>query len=133
MFRIQTLHTGGRGGGVIELQATDIRIDGQLLSEGQTGSGPRAGGGAGGSIKVISSNFRGEGLLSVRGGAVAQGTTSCRGGGGGGGRIAIYYSNLYFDGSVRTEGGGNAYECGGSGELESLFFSLSHFKAVQLH
>lgn len=115
---MEVQHAGGKGGGVIELEATDIRIDGQLLSEGQTGSGSRAGGGAGGSIKIVSQNFRGEGLLSVRGGSVPAGpagTTSCRGGGGGGGRVAIYYSSLFFEGSVTTEGGGGAYECGGSG------------------
>ena len=108
---------GGRGGGVIELDATNIRIDGQLLSEGHPGSGPRAGGGAGGSIKINTTNFRGDGLLSVRGGGVPEETTSCRGGGGGGGRAAIYYSSLYYEGDVYSHGGGNAYECGGSGTV----------------
>lgn len=102
---------------MIELEATDIRIDGQLLSEGKPGSGARAGGGAGGSIKIRCKNFRGDGTLSVRGGNVAAGTTTCRGGGGGGGRVAIYYSQSFFDGEVQVNGGGNGYECGGSGTV----------------
>ena len=102
---------------MIELEATNVRIDGQLLSEGHQGSGSRAGGGGGGSINVQTHNFRGDGVLSVRGGAVPQGTTSCRGGGGGGGRVAIHYSSSHFEGKVLSQGGGNGFECGGSGTV----------------
>ncbi|KAL8620488.1 hypothetical protein ACOMHN_056880 [Nucella lapillus] len=110
-------HTGGRGGGVIQLEALDLRVDGQLLSEGRAGSGSRAGGGAGGSILIRCSGFRGDGVLSVRGGSVAPAPTSCRGGGGGGGRVAVYYSTNRFQGDALAQGGGQGHECGGSGTV----------------
>lgn len=52
---------GGRGGGIIKLQAaTSIEIDGTLTVNGDQGVSPGLGGGSGGSIVIITQNLTGE-------------------------------------------------------------------------
>ncbi|CAH1775844.1 unnamed protein product, partial [Owenia fusiformis] len=91
----------GRGGGIIQLTATgSIEIDGDLFANGEDSQGPRAGGGAGGSIFLsAATEFAGLGTMSAIGGAVDDTDTNCGGGGGGGGRIAIEYDTNNFIGS----------------------------------
>ena len=57
-------------GGVIELKATtSVTLDGKLLALGNTGYGPRAGGGAGGSVLIQTGGFYGSGSIDVTGGS----------------------------------------------------------------
>jgi hypothetical protein len=76
-----------------------------------------SGGGAGGSIQIITKNLRGDGKLSLRGGNGNHG-----GGGGSGGRAVINYltsfvkesypeQSYFWDGEIDLEGGvGEDYE-----------------------
>lgn len=111
---------GGAGGGIIWLSSTgtltinrsSIKADG---TEGTTDTKKYSygsGGGAGGSIQIITTNLRGNGWLSVTGG-----NGSNRGGGGGaGGRVVVdmlksfYQSSypaqsLYWWGTLDIKGG----------------------------
>jgi hypothetical protein len=76
----------------------------------KSGSGGRAGSGAGGSIYIKAGHMTGTGILSVKGGDVT-GSSTCLGGGGAGGRIAIHYSNNTYTGKTDAFGG-KGYECG---------------------
>ena len=61
-------------GGVIELKATtSVTLDGKLLAAGNIGYGPRAGGGAGGSVWIDTAEFYGAGYIDVTGGSVGTG------------------------------------------------------------
>lgn len=115
-------YTGGRGGGVVVLDvAQDLLLDGEILCNGKSGSGGRAGGGAGGSIFITTGHMTGTGILSVKGGDVT-GSTTCLGGGGAGGRIAVHYTNYTYSGT-KDAYGGSGHECGGAGTV--LFKDLS--------
>ena len=119
-------HQPGEGGGVIQLFAmTSVEVDGQLLCDGTDAEGSRGGGGAGGSIHIDTSEFRGQGSLFTRGGNVPAGGTNCPGGGGAGGRIAIHYESNAFRGVVMAGGGKSEIECGGAGTI------LWHDKAAR--
>lgn len=92
---------GGDGGGGIELDAAVIVIDGMISANGTKrvafgGVGP--GGGAGGTLKLLTSSLTGAGTLQVLGGAGAHGAGSTNpampiapnnGGGGSGGAIVL--------------------------------------------
>lgn len=57
--------TGGCGGGILILNATRlIKVDGVLSANGQDG-GTTSGGGAGGSIYVVSGELDGSGSIEV--------------------------------------------------------------------
>ncbi len=79
---------GGRGGGLIRVEAGGlIRVDGMLLANGEGGNGNPCGGGSGGGIYLRCRTFAGSnGVLSADGGA----GSGAAGGGGGGGRIAVW-------------------------------------------
>lgn len=111
------LDASGAGGGIIQLLATSsVEIDGDLFADGGAAYGPRAGGGAGGSVYVSTAAFTGQGNFLARGGSVPTGS-NCTGGGGAGGRIAIHYTSKGFIGSVLAQGGASSYECGGAGTI----------------
>lgn len=93
---------GGTGGGVIMIGATmALRIEGEISSDGTSGSGQdlkrrsAGGGGSGGSIHIDSPSIcaldNGPGRLSARGGSGGAGG----GGGGGGGRISINFADEF--------------------------------------
>ena len=59
------LTTGGCGGGILKLEALSVmKIDGTVSANGQDASG-NAGGGAGGSIYLITREFDGTGTIEV--------------------------------------------------------------------
>ncbi|XP_052090185.1 uncharacterized transmembrane protein DDB_G0289901-like [Mytilus californianus] len=93
--------TGGKGGGVITLKATDdVRVDG-LVSANGNADGSNCGGGSGGSIYIDTDYFKGSGMVTARGG-----TGSGTGGGGGGGRISIVHRvSATFSGDIFADGG----------------------------
>lgn len=116
------LNSGGKGGGVVKMDvAEDLLLDGEVLCNGESGSGPRGGGGAGGSIFIKAGHMTGTGKLLVKGGN-AKGSTTCLGGGGAGGRIAIHYHNYSYTGE-KVAFGGEGHECGGAGTI--LFRELA--------
>ena len=95
----QDKRTGGAGGGIVWVLTpgnltlsggSEIRAAGQagqLLDLSQAGSG----GGSGGSIFITALNMRGNGVVSLKGGAGSD-----RGGGGGaGGRLIMNYLRAY--------------------------------------
>lgn len=88
---------GGNGGGVIEIRANEIDLQGMIVADGE---GARelveGGGGAGGSILLICDTLLGGGEIRADGG---DGDGETGAGGGGGGRIAIHTDDL--DGFVR--------------------------------
>ena len=92
--------TGRPGGGVIELSAGDLVLDGQILARGQGGGQDRAAG-AGGSVLITTTTLSGGGLIDVSGGTTVSGGEPV--GPGGGGRIAIYADTLVgFDPVTQT-------------------------------
>lgn len=112
---------GGAGGGIlwlsstgtIELDRTYIGADGGTgitdpSNEKFTGSG----GGAGGSIQLVTKNLKGNGQVSIRGGDGSVGG----GGGGSGGRLSMNFlrafihssypdQSYYWTGSLNLNGG----------------------------
>ena len=96
--------SGGRGGGLIWIQATaDVVVNGSLLANASGRSGRYAGGGSGGGILVTGKTFSGTGTLSANG----EGSTSNNNSGGGsGGRIAVWLNvpeplwSRYFAGNL---------------------------------
>ncbi|XP_076091132.1 uncharacterized protein LOC143063055 [Mytilus galloprovincialis] len=61
---------GGRGGGIIHMYISDeLRVEGRLHSNGETGGGTTGGAGAGGSIYVVVGHLDGAGSIETFGGA----------------------------------------------------------------
>ncbi|MCL1856422.1 MAG: hypothetical protein FWF84_02100 [Kiritimatiellaeota bacterium] len=84
---------GGYGGGVIRLDVSgNVRIDGRLSADGETGLHANAGGGSGGAILVQCATVTGGGALSANGGWVEGDIRNGVNGAGGGGRIALLYN-----------------------------------------
>lgn len=110
--------TGGAGGGLIRLQATDTAsIMGTLSAVGGDGSEDGArdgGGGAGGGIYVSANTIAGSpDSLSVAGGGSGNGNS---GGAGGGGCILFSYANTNSI-TTATMGGGVGYQNAASGKF----------------
>ena len=83
--------SGGNGGGVIRVEATNVVVAGTISANGQ-GGGNYNGGGSGGSVYITCQTFTGtNGVIRANGG---NGGASYGGGGGGGGRVAVVYESL---------------------------------------
>ncbi len=105
---------GGNGGGVIDIQAADLALDGQILADGGAGQGSQGAPGSGGSVLIsLTNTLSGAGTISARGGA----RTGSGAGGGGGGRVALsFQDDSGFSGAVQADGGiGNP--AGGAGTI----------------
>ncbi|MEN8165554.1 MAG: hypothetical protein ABFS37_15605, partial [Acidobacteriota bacterium] len=108
--------SGTTGGGVIDIQAASLELNGEIAADGQPTSSSAHRGGAGGSIRLqIEGAVIGDGVIR------ANGTTAQWGerGSGGGGAIAIAHGNSSGDlGSLTIEakGGANARP-GGAGTV----------------
>ncbi len=103
--RIGSLETAYNGGGVIDLEARTIRIDGRISADGggvEITERP-GGAGAGGSVRISVRTIDGTGEISADGGNV-NGFFGA--GAGGGGRVAIEYLADDFSGEVHAYGGG---------------------------
>ncbi len=98
---------GGQGGGLIEIHAHKLVVDGSIVADGLNGTG-QGGGGAGGTILLDSVQLSGGGSLSAKGGS----SGSPFAGGGGGGRIVVYYNN-----ADTFAGFGNVNINGGTGRM----------------
>jgi hypothetical protein len=107
-------YDGSPGGGVLDVTAGHLTLNGALSADGESGEGPTAydptpvfrldsGAGAGGSVDVAVSSISGDGSITASGGvacptgapAIITGSTTCTaddpegGGAGGGGRVAV--------------------------------------------
>ncbi|HEX6199484.1 MAG TPA: Ig-like domain-containing protein, partial [Thermoanaerobaculia bacterium] len=95
------------GGGVLEITAAGVTVNGALLARGLGDASNRAGG-AGGSVLITATTLSGTGLIDVSGGSTLPCCTTHRTGSGGGGRVALYVDQLQgFDPvlQVRAHGG----------------------------
>lgn len=84
---------GGPGGGVVRIEAASIDLNGVITANGANMIyGYWGGGGAGGSIYILTDAFSGgvDGLLRAAGGDGNDGTGGKMPGSGGGGRIAVW-------------------------------------------
>ncbi|MBW1859798.1 MAG: hypothetical protein JRI70_06910, partial [Deltaproteobacteria bacterium] len=101
-------------GGAIKLNATGgtITIDGTVSANGYAHFGDRAGGGAGGSVWLITGTLEGSGAITADGGN-GNGT---EGGGAGGGRISLEWTSRTFDGLIRARSG-SGYRYGHHGTI----------------
>lgn len=97
------------GGGLIQLNASAINVEGAIRANGIKGNSSN-GGGAGGGIHIETGRLLGTGSLEV------HGETGYRGGSshtGGGGRISIYSANISdFNGNYATGFSGSGYGSG---------------------
>jgi len=85
----------GRGGGVIEIDAANVVLDGELLARGGGFTRAGAGGaGAGGTVRIVSAQMSGSGVIDASGGILVTSDCSLLSGGGGGGRVAFEVANL---------------------------------------
>jgi hypothetical protein len=123
---------GGRGGGLIMMEASVVELRGTINADGMEG-GPGAnvllggGGGSGGGIYVTAQNATLGGTIRANGGAGGQGTgisgcTGFSGGGGGGGRIKVRATTLSNGASILVNGGAagdHAVSGGGRGDAGS--------------
>nr|WP_246395155.1 PA14 domain-containing protein [Microbulbifer rhizosphaerae] len=94
----------GDGGGLIELRASSVELDGTIRANGRSGgyaSGSYAAG-AGGSIHIETMNFSGTGALETIGGSNARSGNYPAGAGG---RISLYVENDTFSGDLHVHGG----------------------------
>jgi hypothetical protein len=80
---------GGKGGGLIVIDAETITIDGQITADGQSGSGCAGGGGGGGIVLRATKSLSATGTLSAQGG-LGGGSGA---GAGGRGPIKLYYGD----------------------------------------
>jgi hypothetical protein len=103
---------GGAGGGLIQLTAATIALNGTISANGADAG---AGGGSGGTIAIHCRSISGTGSLSANGGNNSGGY----GGGGGGGRIALYVQSGSFYALNAYGGSGSTH--GGAGTVYKLF------------
>ena len=110
---------GGSGGGIIDLNVVGtLTVDGTIISNGSNGQ-QYAGGGSGGSIRLITDILTGSGSIQSNGGSRYSTSTNYRSGGGSGGRIAVYTttSNLFTESQYIASGGEGYYLYGAAGTV----------------
>jgi hypothetical protein len=107
--------SGGSGGGLVRITASQIALDGSVSAGG--GSNPGAscpGGGSGGGIRIDADSLAGAGAIRADGGAANPSYA----GGGGGGRVAVYADDLTgFEPARITAQGGAGRSNGAAGSV----------------
>lgn len=127
---------GGVGGGLIYLNSPIVTIRGQILADGNNGTGASgspssvggSGGGSGGgiliygdSVDIRNTTISANGGIGGPGGAYVWG-----GGGGGGGRVKIFYNTLQNSGTVITVNGGGGGSGGSAGSQPGSIGSVTY-------
>jgi hypothetical protein len=98
---------GQSGGGVVEIMAGWVVLDGEVLAGGVTNDNGSRAGGAGGTVWIEAGVLSGSGTISANGGWIKTNTTSTRVGSGGGGRVALEVGSFVgFDPSVQATAAG---------------------------
>ncbi|MCB1034196.1 MAG: Ig-like domain-containing protein, partial [Acidobacteria bacterium] len=108
---------GSRGGGVLQISAGTLELEGEIRANGN--SACSSGAGAGGSISVEAGLLRGGGILQAVGGDERDGEVCFRGGGGGG-RVSLRLGALEgfdLEGQVDVSGGTRGSTYGAPGTL----------------
>ncbi|MDF2076497.1 hypothetical protein P2Q70_18090, partial [Pseudomonas mendocina] len=82
-----------RGGGALELRADLLKLDGQLLANGQHASSQGSGSGGSLLLRIDAIELGSEAKIQANGGGTNT-CGACTHGGGGGGRIAMYFHAL---------------------------------------
>ncbi len=98
---------GGDGGGVVEIDAGSLVLDGQILAQGETWD-LTSSGGAGGSVSIRAGSLSGSGQIDASGGDQSDPHSYTLGGSGGGGRVSLVVDTLEaFDplAQVKAQGG----------------------------
>ncbi len=109
---------GGRGGGAIQLNVTQVLTVGGTLAANGAQPPSSAGAGSGGSLFIRAGQLAGSGLVQANGGTGGSGTW----GPGGGGRIAIYACNITMPvGNITANRGPS----GGNSQNGTIFFGSS--------
>jgi hypothetical protein len=106
---------GGNGGGLVDIDAGNIVVNGSIVADG---AGPlNAGGGSGGSISLTllpGGTVSGSGTIQANGGSAAVASTS----GGGGGRVAIRdFATMTLSSNNVRAFPGDAISDGGAGTV----------------
>ena len=116
--RSNTDRWGGSGGGVVEIEAGSVVLDGEIRSRGEDTPGLFAGAGAGGTVVIDAGSLQGMGTIDASGGDYFIALLGGWGPPGGGGRVALYVDDLsQFDvGSQVSTKGGHRYDSGGGVE-----------------
>ncbi|XP_033640829.1 uncharacterized protein LOC117301055 [Asterias rubens] len=119
----------GRGAGKMILNiAETLKIDGEIIADGESSTQYGNGGGSGGSIWIKTNLMQGYGRVSVNGGAGSV-YNSYQGGGGSAGRLAVYFAqNRTFSGSFEAHGGLSGGEQAGVGGPGTMFFYHTGYK-----
>ena len=108
---------GGGGGAILMAVSGTLTLNGEILAKGGDGepavrepvlttAGPGAGGGSGGGVRLIATDFSGSGTINVAGGnpglgrRVFNSSTIVNGGAGGAGRVRIEADAFNYSGGV---------------------------------
>ena len=105
----------GTAGGIIDVKATYLVLDGVISSNGQDGDSSSTGGGSGGSVDIsVTEKISGRGQIKAKGGdGVGQIT-----GAGGGGRISLLITgDDKFSGTFSSRGGSSSAKSGSPGTV----------------
>ncbi|MEM7480682.1 MAG: carboxypeptidase regulatory-like domain-containing protein [Acidobacteriota bacterium] len=126
---------GLAGGGVIEIVAGSVTLDGDLMADGSYSNDAGQSAGAGGTVSIDAASLSGAGRVYVNGGyARACGAWSTVGAGGGG-RVAVRVGSLSgFDPASQIQAFGNGfyscswhlYRCAASGTVYLWQPSMTH-------
>ncbi|HSL83418.1 MAG TPA: Ig-like domain-containing protein, partial [Thermoanaerobaculia bacterium] len=104
---------GLAGGGVVNITAGSVVLEGDIRADGLASNDAGRGGGAGGTVKIEATSLAGSGSITADGGWVRSCSSSRGIGTGGGGRVALRVTDLSgFDVAEQVQAWGAAlYDC----------------------
>lgn len=105
----------GTAGGIIDVMASHLVVDGVISSNGQSGDSTKTGGGSGGSVDIsVTEKLSGRGQIKAEGGDGVGEIT----GAGGGGRISLLITgDDKFSGTFSARGGNSSAKSGSPGTV----------------
>jgi hypothetical protein len=107
---------GYAGGGIVEIQAGTVVLDGEIRARGLDNSDTGRTAGAGGTVRINAGALSGPGLIDASGGYTRSCSASRDVGQGGGGRVALYVDQLsgFNPVSQVRVWGGTLFDCWGN-------------------
>ncbi|HEX7181896.1 MAG TPA: carboxypeptidase regulatory-like domain-containing protein, partial [Thermoanaerobaculia bacterium] len=106
---------GSAGGGIVEIQAAEVVLHGEIRADGIGATAGNRPGGAGGAVWIRTGTLSGAGSVSASGGHGGNGcsTSNEQSGAGGGGRVAVEAGQISgFDPAAQIKAlGGGRYHC----------------------
>lgn len=105
----------GTGGGIIDVEASVLAVDGVISSNGQSADSGKTGGGSGGSVDIsVTGKLSGRGSMKAEGGDEIGNLV----GAGGGGRISLLITgDDKFSGTFSARGGNSQTKSGSPGTV----------------